>query len=140
LHGSETWPLFTEFLKEGNRNWAKNASALLILFSKKDFMANGQLQESSSYSFDAGAAWMSLALQLNKMGWFSHGMAGIDREKIRRDFEVPQNYNIEIMIAIGKRGDIQQLSLTLQTREKPNDRQPLNFIQSEGKFKNEWRS
>ncbi|HEX5056035.1 MAG TPA: nitroreductase family protein [Gammaproteobacteria bacterium] len=138
--GSVTWPLFLECLNEGNREWAKNASALLILLSKKDFMSNGQLTESSSYSFDAGAAWMSLALQLTRMGWSSHAMAGIDKQKIRRDFEVPENYNIEVMIAIGKKGDPAQLSPVLQSREQPSLRNPLELIQSEGKFKPDWRS
>lgn len=138
-HGSETWPLFLECLMDGNRSWAKNASALLILLSKRDFMANGQLTESSSYSFDAGSAWMSLALQVKKMGWFSHAMAGINKDKIRRDFEVPENYNVEVMIAIGKQGDVNQLLPTLQAREKPSDRNALDFIQSEGHFKKEWR-
>jgi nitroreductase len=138
--GSATWPLFLECLKEGNRNWAKNASALLILLSKKDFMANGQLTESSSYSFDAGAAWMSLALQLTRMGWFSHAMAGIDKQKIRRDFEVPENYNVEVMIAIGKKGDPAQLTPALQSREQPGSRNSLESIQSEGQFKSDWRS
>jgi nitroreductase len=139
-HGSQTWPLFLECLLEGNRSWAKNASALLVLLSKKDFMSNGQLTESSSYSFDAGAAWMSLALQLTRMGWSTHAMAGIDKQKIRRDFEVPENYNIEAMIAIGKKGDPAQLTPVLQSREQPSQRNPLELIQSEGKFKSDWRS
>jgi nitroreductase len=139
-HGSETWPIFTEFLMEGNRNWAKNASALIILLSRKDFVgAGGQVSESSSYSLDAGAAWMSFALEMKKQGWFTHGMAGIFKEKIRRDFEIPENYNIEMMIAAGKRGDISALPENLQSREKMNDRQPLEFITQEGKFKDDWR-
>lgn len=140
LNGSATWPMFTEFLMEGNRNWAKNASALLILLSKKDFISNGgQIQESSSYSLDAGSAWMSFALEMRKRGWFTHGMAGIFKDKIQRDFEVPGNYQIEIMIAVGKLGDVKTLAPALQAREVMNDRQPLEFIAQEGKFKDDWR-
>lgn len=139
-HGSASWPVFTEFLMEGNRNWAKNASALVVLLSKKDFLSNGgQIQESSSYSLDAGSAWMSFALEMRKRGWFTHGMAGIFKDKIQRDFEIPGNYNIEMMIAVGKPGDVKSLAPALQAREVMNDRQPLEFMVQEGKFKDDWR-
>ena len=132
---SSSWNLFQSFMVEGNRAWANQASALVVILSKKDFEWGGKLVNSASHSFDTGAAWMSLALQLTKLGWSTHGMGGIEHDKIRTDLKIPENYQIEAMLAIGKRGDKSKLPPGLQEREMANDRNPLESVISEGVFK-----
>lgn len=133
--GSAQWDQFLGFLVEGNQVWAKSASALIVVISKKDTEWNGKVVPAPCHSFDAGASWMSMALQLLKMGWMTHGMAGIEHEKIRRELSLPENYHIEAMIAVGKIADKAQLPAALQERESPNDRKPLSSMVSEGVFK-----
>jgi hypothetical protein len=137
-NGSPSWQQFTSFLVEGNRVWAANASALLVVLSKKDYKSGDSIKISGSHSFDTGSAWMSFTLQLNKMGWFTHGMAGIVTEKIISELKVPENFTVECMVAIGKIGDKKTLPEKLQSREEPNSRRPVKAFISEGKFSAEW--
>ena len=59
---------------------------------------------SITHSFDAGAAWENLALQGSLMGLVTHGMEGFDYEKAKKELEIPDEYQVEAMIAIGRPG------------------------------------
>ena len=61
-------------------------------------------------------------------------MQGFDYERVRKELEVPDNFDVLAMIAIGKRGPRDQLPPQLQEREYPNDRKPLKEIVMEGQF------
>jgi nitroreductase len=126
------WPLFFDLLVEGNKNWAKNASALVLIISKTTFDYNEK--PSITHSFDAGAAWANLALQGASMGLVVHGMQGFDYEKARAVLEIPALYAVEAMVAIGKPGNIEDLPEAIQKREVPNDRRKLSGTAFEGKF------
>ncbi|MEK6876170.1 MAG: nitroreductase family protein, partial [Nanoarchaeota archaeon] len=81
------------------------------------------------------AAWENLALQAASMGLVTHGMQGFDYEKAKKELEIPEDYSVEAMVAIGKRGKIEDLPKELQEREMPSIRKPLKDITMEGKFK-----
>jgi nitroreductase len=126
------WEIFFDLLTDSNKRWCKNASDLIVVVSKKTF-DNGKFSRTHSYS--TGAAWENLALQGTIKGLVIHGMAGFDYEKAREVLEIPDGYDIEAMIAIGKPGKKNQLPKDLQDREKPSDRKKLSEIVCEGKFK-----
>jgi hypothetical protein len=63
-------------------------------------------------------------------------MEGFDYEKARKDLEIPDDYSIEAMIAIGKKGKKENLPKEMQGRGMPSDRKPLKEIIMDGKFKN----
>ncbi len=136
-NGSSSWPTFLELLFEGNRAWAQRASALVLVVSKTTMVPPGgtEPKPSGTHSFDAGAAWLSLALQARIAGWYTHGMAGFDHEAARERLGVPADFHVEAMIAIGRRGDKQALPEALQAREQPNDRLPLQQLVAEGAFR-----
>ncbi|MEX3963168.1 hypothetical protein AB4Y42_13260 [Paraburkholderia sp. EG286B] len=67
-------------------------------------------------------------------GWKAHGLAGIERERIRSELAIPDDYAIEAALAIGRAGDPAQLNETLRARELPNGRLPLAAISAEGAF------
>lgn len=138
--GSSSWEKFTGFLNEGNRGWAVKAAALLVIISKKDFKQGDKTIISGTHSFDAGSAWMSFALQMSKMGWMTHGMAGIFYDKIAEEFKLPENYKVEAMIAVGRMGDKKDLPEKLQAREVPSDRVPITSFIGEGHFPSDWRN
>ena len=78
---------------------------------------------------------MSLALEATSRGLVAHGMEGFDYEKARTVLEIPDDYQVEAMIAIGKRAPKEKLPPALQEREIPGDRKPLKEIIIEGKFR-----
>jgi nitroreductase len=131
---SKNWnPLFN-LLVDFNKQWCADASALVVIISRKNFEHNGQ--PSITHQFDTGAAWENLAIQAVSQGLITHAMAGFDYEKARKDLAVPDDYEVVAMVAIGKRGPKEKLSPELQTREIPNTRKPLSEIVMDGKFGN----
>src|SRR5471032_412971 len=130
------WEQFLGFLNEFNRSWASQAAAIVIVLSKSTFTPPGGAAEvpAPTHSFDTGAAWAHLALQASLSGWHAHGLAGIEREKIRQGLAVPDGYSIEAGIAIGRAGDKASLPEALQAREVQSQRKPLDSIAAEGRL------
>ena len=62
-------------------------------------------------------------------------MQGFNYEKARNDLEIPDNFDVMAMIAIGKKAPKDNLLPQLQEREHQNDRKPLTEIVMEGQFK-----
>ena len=134
--GTEAFPRFCDFLNESNQGWAKEASALVLIASKDKFTPPGQSAEivSASASFDAGAAWASLAFQAALLGWTTRAMAGFDKDRARIGTGAPEGLKLEAMIAIGKRGDAARLPPDKQPLEKPNARKAIAEIVFAGAF------
>lgn len=126
------WDRLFNLLVEGNKVWAKNASVLIVVIARKNFEHNEKPARTNQ--FDTGAAWENLALEATFRGLATHGMQGFDYEKARKDLEVPDNFEVVAMIAIGKKGPRHHLPAQLQEREYPNDRKPLKEIVMEGHF------
>ena len=130
LRGDAHWDHFLGLLDPFNAGWAINASALVFLVSDTLTPAHGSspAKPSRTHSFDAGAAWAHLALQATALGYQAHAMAGIHFDDVRQRLSVPDNYQVEIAIAVGKQTDPSNLPAALQAREKPSPRLPLEEI------------
>lgn len=126
------WKKMFELLVPFNQSWAKDAAALVVILSRKRFEYNDE--PSRTHSFDAGSAWMSLALQGSMNGLVVHGIEGFDYEKMRIALHVPDRFEIEAMCAVGRPGNIEDLPKELQEREEPSDRKPLQELIFEGGF------
>lgn len=134
--GTAGWQRIFDTLSDYNGGWARRASALVVVLSRSVWLPPGKaaLQPVSTHSFDAGAAWASLAFQATLSGWHAHGIGGLDKERLRSNLEVPPDYAIELVIAIGKAGDKALLPEALQARESPSQRRPLHELVAEGRF------
>jgi nitroreductase len=130
--GSNFWPLFLNLMVPMNQTWAGDASVLVVVLSNRKFDHNGS--SSITHSFDAGAAWENLALQAWINGYVAHAMQGFDYDKARVDLGIPEDFQVETMIAIGKQGPKEKLPPELKEREQPNERRPLHESIVEGKF------
>lgn len=128
---SRHWPLFFDLLVDSNKVWCAKAAALLVVVSKTSFV-NGK--SCRTHSYDSGAAWMSLALQGSMVGLVVHGMQGFDYDRARTALEIPDEFQVEAMAAIGRPGDTKNLPDALQAREIPSDRRPLEHTICEGLF------
>ncbi|MEK8046634.1 MAG: nitroreductase family protein [Burkholderiales bacterium PBB6] len=132
--GTPAFATILDGLVPFNQGWAGKASALVVVLSKTSSVAPGQTEAKANvwHAFDAGAAWMSLALQAHLKGYITHAMGGFDGDKLRAALNVPADVAIHAVVAVGKQGDKASLPEGLQARELPNDRLPLAQLAAEG--------
>lgn len=126
------WETFLELLAEGNRLWARNCSVLIVAVSSTRFAHNGK--PNRTHSFDTGSAWQNLALQASLKGLAAHGMAGFNYDKAAEVLHVPDDHQVEAMIAVGRPGKKDDLPEKLREREKPSGRRPVSAFVMEGSF------
>jgi nitroreductase len=129
---SKDWQVFFDLLVEFNQIWAKNASVLLLLLSEKYALKDHS--PLINHQFDAGAAWQNFALEARNRNLVAHAMGGFDRERARNELHIPDNYEINIMIAVGKAAPKSVLPDFLQAMEKPNTRKNISEIIHKGVF------
>ncbi|MEE8160301.1 MAG: nitroreductase family protein [Acidobacteriota bacterium] len=129
---TDNWDLFFTLLGEGNQVWTKEAAVLVVVLSKKTLDHNGK--PARTHSFDAGAAWENLALQGSQKGLVIHGMQGFDYDRARQVLNVPDDHQVEAMIAIGRPGKKEDLPERLREREVPSGRKEVAEIAFEGQF------
>ena len=80
-------------------NYAKRAPILICAITKKYYSDNGIYNK--LHFHDLGAANENMFLESFNQGLIMHEMGGFDRDKARRVFNVPDEYEIGIMVAIG---------------------------------------
>ncbi|HKG72014.1 MAG TPA: nitroreductase family protein [Nitrososphaeraceae archaeon] len=113
-------------LKEIN-DYAKRAPILICAITKKTYSENEN--PNRLYFHDLGAANENMFLEAFNQGLIMHEMGGFDVQKAREVFNVPEDYEVGIMIAIGYQDTYQVLPDRL--REKaftPRVRKPLAEI------------
>ena len=128
--GDADWDRFVGLLLPANQAWAANSSLLIVFVSETSFKDS----PSHTHSFDTGAAWMSLALQAEKLGLRAHGMAGVDFDAARRELGVPDGFRIDAAAAVGRQADPSVLPEKYREREKPSDRKALDQVAFAGYF------
>lgn len=121
---------FMSFIGEFNQIWCKNVPVFALIISKK----TSERGEIGSHAFDAGAAWGYLSLEATRKGLITHPMTGIDFEKARQVLNIPEEYAINALIAIGYQGEKEALPESLQEREAPTPRRPIKESIFEGLF------
>lgn len=130
LRATAHWQKFFDLLVPFNQSWANKAAVLVVVAGHKKFEFNGK--PSRTFAFDTGAAWANLALQASISGFIAHGMEGFDYNRAQTELNIPADYEVLAMIAIGKPGKKEDLSAELQEKEEPSDRKPLAEIVFEG--------
>lgn len=118
-------------LVEKNQQWAGRAPLLIFVLARKNFSASGKPNRHAL--FDAGAAWMSLALQARRLGLYAHGMAGFNRAKAVEVLGVDEEeYDVVAAVAVGYRDEAELLPDDMAAGERPNGRKPLAEVMREG--------
>ena len=125
---------FRPLLMDQNRVWADQAPVLVLIFARRHFAHNGKANR--HYMFDAGAAWMSLALQARSLGLYAHAMGGFHQDKAYETLGVPADrYEALCAVAIGRYGDAGGLPPALAEKESPGPRKALAEIAHEGGYR-----
>ncbi|MBI9098222.1 MAG: nitroreductase family protein [Spirochaetaceae bacterium] len=132
--GKQDRELFENLLLPGNRKWAQNASLIGYIFCRRNFRRNNKPNRWAG--FDTGASWMAITLQARLYGLYTHGMAGIDKEKVYSELNVSEeNYEILCGFVIGVIDTPEKLDEDSQKREVPSARKDLSEIWHRGKLK-----
>lgn len=120
----KTYQLILDTFIEFNQGWAKAAPVLALSVAGLKFAQNDNPNRHAFH--DVGQAAASLSIEATALGLMVHQMAGIDPEKARKNFGIPEGYEAVAGIAIGYPGDPESLSEALRAREKaPRERKPL---------------
>lgn len=108
-------------ISDNNLLWCSKAPVLVMILSELN--RNGT--PNISHAFDTGAAWSHLALAAKMAGLITHPMTGFNFEQAREILQVPDEYAIQALVAIGYQGPADALPEHLQEREAPNNRRPI---------------
>ena len=118
---------FVKCLNEGNQVWARHSSVIGFIIARKFF--EKKPRENSLAEFDCGAAWMALTIQARLLGYYTHGMGGINRAKIEELFKLDvKKQKVMMGFALGKREDASALPEELRNKEIPSPREELGDI------------
>jgi len=123
-------PAFDQVLSclvEANQQWAQRTGLLALGVISTSFARNGKPNRVALH--DLGLAAANLTLEATARGLSVHQMAGIDPDRARQVFGVPQGFEVATAIAVGYRTPPEQLSGELRERETaPRSRKPLREI------------
>ncbi len=124
--GTPAFNQMVEVLMPGNQTWAKEAAVLLISIARKTF-SNGN--PNRHYMHDVGAANQNLMLEATANGVLGHLMGGFDVVKTKEVFELTDDLDPVVLIALGYPGSAEQLPAPFNEREvAPRSRKELSEI------------
>ncbi|HUX44181.1 MAG TPA: nitroreductase family protein [Terracidiphilus sp.] len=125
---SSAYNKIAESLVEFNRDWALAAPVLMVGAART---LGGRRNTPNAYAlYDLGAAAALLVVQAVGLGLAAHQMGGFDHDGLRKLLEIPEEYALGSVIAVGYQGEPAALpNETLIAREtEPRVRKPLSEI------------
>ena len=123
---------FDSVLNESNRKWASRSAMIVLVFARTVTDDGSNIRTAQ---FDTGAAWMSLALQANRMGLNTRAMGGIDLEAAHEAAGVPRDkFKTICAIAIGSAGTDGDLEPDIREENLPNGRKPAGEVVCRGSY------
>jgi nitroreductase len=128
----ELWNKIFDALNDSNKVWAKDAPLLVVSLARKYFSLNGKPNGSAKY--DLGAANAFLTLQATAMDLNLHQMGGYHHDVLVANLNIPDDYELGVIMAIGYLGNPDMLPDNLKQRElAPRVRHvQREFVKSEG--------
>ncbi|MES2546592.1 MAG: nitroreductase family protein [Pseudomonadota bacterium] len=124
---ADAWQKAFDCLVPGNQSWVKNAPVLLLVCADTLFGHNQKPNRWAQY--DTGAAAENLCLQAQDSGLMAHQMGGFNADAAREAFDIPEQFTLMAMVAVGYAGDANQLPDDLKERDlAPRKRKPLTDL------------
>jgi nitroreductase len=121
-------------LKENNQRWASRAPLLIFVFARRIHPETRKPVRTGA--FDTGAAWLSLALQAQKLGLATRAMGGIHHELTYAAFGVPEDeFESMACVAAGYPAPLEELPEDLRARETPSQRRPQHEFVFSGRYR-----
>jgi nitroreductase len=100
---SITYKKIFDSLMAANQAWAGSAPVLILGVAKTKFSHNGAPNRVALH--DLGAAASYLTLQASTLGLAAHQMAGYDQAAARQALEIPEEFALGSVIALGYQGE-----------------------------------
>lgn len=120
-------------LVEVNQEWARNAPVLALGVVRLTFARNGKPNRAAHH--DLGLAAGNLVLEATSRGLFVHQMIGIEPDKARETYAIPDHSEALTGIAVGYLGEGDALAEKLRERDTaPRTRKPLGEFVFGGKW------
>ena len=114
-------------LVEFNQAWAKSAPLLIVVLSSKNWSTSGKPNTWGSY--DTGQAVGFLSLQAQYLGLYTHQMGGFVGDTLRKNFEIPEEYEVNSVMAVGYIGSVADLPEMFKEKESAErQRKPVAEI------------
>ena len=125
---------FMEALPKGNQ-WAAAAPVLIAVCAREADDYSREDDPVKYYQFDSGLATMSLLLAAVDEGLMAHPMAGYDAAKLHEELDIPDEYHVQCIVAMGYPGSIEQLDeRTRRKDETVRTRKPIGEIIARDRF------
>ena len=124
--GSPACQKIASALNSPNRLWASGAPVLILGAASTRFKHNGS--ENAYALYDLGAAAGALTLQASALGLRTHSMAGFDHDAARQIFQIPEDFLLGAVIALGYQGEPAALPTEKLIAQEisPRSRRPLS--------------
>ena len=130
-----TWLSILSTLDEGNQIWNQDVPILILACGNKISSWDGGI--SPFFQYDVGQSIAHLSMEGMHQGLHVHQMGGFSADKSHELFEIPENFEVLTVIAVGYRGNPEALPEKLKQREvQERTRKGLNEIIFSGKFGN----
>ncbi len=91
----------------GNQLWIANVPLFFVVVSKQDL--DDIKEQKEYYLFDCGLATENVLLTATSLGLASNPMIGWDENLVREVLQIPDNWKVVVLIALGYEGNLQDL-------------------------------
>jgi len=126
-NGTDKFDKILESLVPFNKQWAKNASVLVVSMARKNSLYNGK--PNKYYLYDTGSANQNLLLAAFDYDIYGHPMGGFDSETLIKNFNIPNDIEPVTVIALGYLDSPHKLPEDLRNREiAQRERRPIKDI------------
>ncbi len=121
-------------LVAGNQAWARHAPVLILTAVRTRFTRNDRANRVALH--DLGLAMGNFSLQATALGLVLHQMAGVELERVREVYAVPEPFEPQTAVAVGyPTDDVSRLPEELREAElKPRTRMELGEFVFGGAF------
>lgn len=127
--GDAAWQKMFETLVEFNQLWAYRAPVLIMAAGRKTYTVKN-IGFNEAWAYDTGQAVAYLSLTAMHLGIYTHQMGGFDKAMAARLFNLPEDAEPLVIIALGHKTDASVLPPKIAELEKgPKPRrEPETFI------------
>lgn len=129
----DAWQAVFDALIDKNQRWSRFASVFLVVCANTLFSHNDI--DNPWCLYDTGAAAISAVLQATQDGLMAHQMAGFNADLLRDSFQVPDQYKLAAVMAVGYALPAERIPEEFRHRESlPRGRKTVQEIATFGSW------